>query len=342
VAVAVACGVLITGVAAVLSGHAAIRPAGKLSPASGAYWGIYSSTPIATREAQVGRKFAVHQKFYDWANTFPGASEADDVANGRIPLATWQPQTNGATPLSTNTNADIAAGVFDTTINTRAEAMRAFGHPIFLRFAPEMNGNWEKWSPANNGSTPDPAAFVAAWRHVHDLFVQNGATNVVWVWCPNATDVPNATSAPWNHWTNYYPGDTYVDWVGIDGYNWGNTTAGISWQSFAGIFGNGTSGVYADYAATKPIVIAETGSAFDGAPTGTSKAQWISDMAAAIQSKFPSVEAIVYFDTVSSTGTREWPIDTDPASLAAYTADGQLSYFIPNAKLSLFAFLYSS
>jgi mannan endo-1,4-beta-mannosidase len=88
-----------------------------------------------------------------------------------------------------------------------------------------MNGNWEKWSPANNGSTPDPAAFVAAWRHVHDLFVQNGATNVVWVWCPNATDVPNATSAPWNHWTNYYPGDTYVDWVGIDGYNWGNTTA---------------------------------------------------------------------------------------------------------------------
>jgi beta-mannanase len=327
IVVAMVAGFVVVGAMVIFHGHAAVRPIGKLSPATGSYWGTYTYNVIADRETQVGRKFAIHQKFYDFTNNFPGTSEADDVANGRIPLDTWQPQTNGTTPLSANTNADIANGVFDSTITTRAQAFRAFGHPVFLRYAPEMNGSWEKWNGATNGTSAD--SFVAAWRHVHDLFVRNGATNVVWVWCPNATDVPSATTAPWNHWTNYYPGDAYVDWAGIDGYNWGNTATGSTWQTFAQVFGNGTSGVYADYASIKPIMIAEFGSAFGGAPAGTSKAQWMTDMATTIQTKFPSIEAVVYFDTVSSSGTAQWPIDTDPNSLSAYTADGQQAYFNP-------------
>jgi beta-mannanase len=286
--------------------------------------GIYTSAGVANREAQVGRKFAIQQKYYNWTDTFPGSSETDDIANGRIPLITWEPQTNSTTAISANTDADIANGVFDANIIAHAQAIKNFGHPVFLRFGHEMNGNWELWNGTVGNNTP--AEFVAAWRHVHDIFVAQGATNVAWVWSPNISDSP-ATAA--NHWTNYYPGDAYVDWVGIDGYNWGTTATGSSWQTFAKIFGNGTSGVYADYAATKPIMIAETGSAYTGAPATTSKAQWITDMATSIQNLFPSIEAVVYFDTPSVSGTEQWPVDTDPNSLQAFTADGQLAYFNP-------------
>jgi beta-mannanase len=190
-----------------------------------------------------------------------------------------------------------------------------------------MNGNWYPWGGAANDN--NPALYVTAWRHVHDLFVAQGATNVAWVWSPNASDNPSGAGAAWNHWTNYYPGDAYVDWVAIDGYNWGTTQSWSSWQTFANIFGNGTSGIYTDYAATKPIMIAETASATSGAPAGTSKAQWITDMATATQNLFPSIEAVLWFDTTSTSGVQQWPIDTSTNSLSAYTAAGQLSYFKP-------------
>ncbi|HSW80135.1 MAG TPA: glycosyl hydrolase [Candidatus Saccharimonadales bacterium] len=306
------------------NGYATGRPVGKLSPASGSYWGTYTSYGIANRESLIGRKFVIHQKYYDFTNTFPGSSEQDDIVNGRIPLDTWQPQLAGGAQLTANEDAAIAAGTYDSTIITRAQAIKTFGHPIFIRFGHEMNGNWYPWSANNNNN--DPSQYVAAWRHVHDIFVQQGATNAVWVWCPNIEDAPNQA---WNHWTNYYPGDSYVDWVGIDGYNWGDTQSFSSWKSFANAFGNGTSGVYNDYATVKPIMIAETASAESGAPVGTSKGQWITDMAASIQSTFPNVEAFVWFDTTSVTNDKQWPIDTSAGSQSAYVSAGQLSFFNP-------------
>jgi hypothetical protein len=127
---------VVTGAAIVLHSHAATRPIGKLSPASGAYWGIYTASGIASRETAVGRKFAIQQKYYDWTNNFPGASETDDVANNRIPLITWQPQTNSTTPLSASTDSDIAAGLYDTNIIAHAQAIKQFGHPVFFTLRP--------------------------------------------------------------------------------------------------------------------------------------------------------------------------------------------------------------
>jgi Glycosyl hydrolase family 26 len=304
------------------------RPTGKLSPTSGSYWGIFTSKNIATRETLVGRKFVIHQKYYNFTDSFPGTSEQEDIVNGRIPLDTWQPQLSGGTQLTNNEDAAIAAGTFDSTIIARAQAVKAFGHPMFLRFGHEMNGNWYPWSAYNNND--DASQYVAAWRHVHDIFVNQGATNAVWIWCPSVKDNP---AVAWNHWTNYFPGNNYVDWVGIDGYNWGTTESWSSWQTFATIFGNGSTGVYADYAATKPIMIVETASAESGAPAGSSKGQWITDMAASIQSNFPSIEAILWFDSIGSSGVSEWPIDSSTTSLSAYTAAGHLGYFNPAINL---------
>jgi hypothetical protein len=304
-------GLLATGQA-----QATGRPVGPLSPAYGAYWGAWTNQAISARETLTGRRWAVHQKYYAWFSTgFPGASENDDWANGRVSLVTWEPWNFDHTALSAHTLADIAAGRWDSTITGTANRIRSWGHPLFLRFAHEMNGNWYPWDGSHNGN--DPSLYVAAWRHVHDLFVAAGATNAVWVWCPNNGDVP-ATS--WNHWASYYPGDAYTDWVGIDGYNWGTSQPWSHWASFAAVFGSGTTGVYADYAAAKPIMIVETASA----EAGGSKAQWITGMASSLQTSFPSVEAVLWFDAGSL-----WPIDTSPGSLSSYITAGQQDYFNP-------------
>src|SRR5207247_7587356 len=98
-----------------------------------------------------------------------------------------------------------------------------------LRWGWEMNGDWEPWSGAQNGgSSGGAASFRAAWHHIHDIFSEVGAWNVVWVWSPNSGDLPHAR---WNHFSNYYPGDRYVDWVGIDGFNWGASHSWPSWTT---------------------------------------------------------------------------------------------------------------
>ena len=79
--------------------------------------------------------------------------------------------------------ADVIAGHHDAYIREFAEGARDWGHPFFLRFNWEMNGNWFAWSEGVNGN--QPGEYVAAWRHVHDIFTQVGATNATWVWCPN-------------------------------------------------------------------------------------------------------------------------------------------------------------
>ncbi len=83
------------------------------------------------------------------------------------------------------------AAQYDSWLTTQAQAMKSFGHPMFLLFDEEMNGTWYSYSPGQNGNTA--AGFVAMWRHVHDVFTSVGATNVTWVWCPN-TSTPKAAS----------------------------------------------------------------------------------------------------------------------------------------------------
>jgi PA14 domain/Glycosyl hydrolase family 26/CARDB len=291
--------------------QAASRPVGKLAPSSGAYWGMTTgyADGIAGREAQVGRKLSVHNTFAAWTDHIPGIAQIDDVANGRIPMITWQPVNTRLT--------DIAGGDYDASIIARARSMKAFRRPILLRFAHEMNGDWYAWSGSSNGgATSGPANYIAAWRHVHDLFVAQGATNVAWVWCVNQGDVPGAD---WNHWTNYYPGDSYVDWVGIDAYNWGTTNADNGgWRTMSSML---TASAYNDYAATKPIMVAETGSA----ESGGDKDQWIYDAGTTIKTDFPSVEAVLWFDQTGSSA--EWPIDSSHHALTAYTSVGLDSYF---------------
>ena len=275
-------------------------------------------------ERRLGRKLAIDHHYYVWptvsywGSRFPSPDEYWDKRSGRLPLVSW-----GGTPDQFWPSLrDIASGAEDDVFRARAAAMRAYGGPILFRPMYEMNGDWFPWSgTANNspGRTDGPALFVAAWRHMHDVFEQAGARNVLWVWSPNDRDYPGTA---WNHWTNYYPGDAYVDWVGVDGYNWG----GDQWVSFAYIFG-GARSVYRDFVHRKPIMIAETGSvAADGTRT---RPDWLRETGAAIRRRFPGIRAFVYF---SSNAERDWRLTTG-SSLAAFAQLAKDPYFSATCRL---------
>jgi beta-mannanase len=257
----------------------------------------------------IGRKLNIDHRYYSFSDNFPYSFETWDLQNGRIPMISWD---------ATGVTLDaINAGKYDTYFRDRATALKNLGHPVFLRPMYEMNGDWMDWDGYHNntpGTTDGPAKYVQAWRRMHDIFMTVGATNVGWVWAPNSESVPADT---WNDFRNYYPGDGYVDWVGVDGYNWGTSQTWSSWQSFASIFSN----VYNAYAAIKPIMIAETSSC----EAGGSKANWISDAAAAIKS-MPAIHAIVWFNENMEC---DWRVNTSQSALDAFKAIGADAYFNP-------------
>ena len=117
--------------------------------------------------------------------------------------------------------ASIASGHYDTYLRSYALAVKAFGAQVILSFGHEMNGYWYSWSL---GHTP-AAVFVAAWRHIVDVFRELGVRNATWLWTVNVVGPRTPGPARW------WPGSSYVNWVGIDGY-YRNSSSG-----FASVFG---------------------------------------------------------------------------------------------------------
>ena len=194
---------------------------------------------------------------------------------------------------------DVAAGVFDSSIRAWATAVRAWGKPMFLRWNWEMNGTWFPWGAQ---SVANPAVFVDSWRRVHDVVAAAGA-DVTWVWCPNVEPASGVSLA------QLYPGDDYVDWTCLDGYNWGTP-----WQSFRDIFA-GSYDELLRVAPAKPIMIAETGSV----EVGGSKSAWISDMFASLP-QLPAIRALVWFNwrILERNAWQEWPVESSSSALQAF------------------------
>jgi endoglucanase len=284
----------------------------KVPPAEGALFGAFvgvgseSEADFASEEEMIGRRWVIDNRFYSFED-FINDRTRWDIEKHKIPMITWEPKW----PLD-----EIIAGTHDDLFRQRAEGLRDFGVDIFMRWGHEMNGNWYPWSGAMNGGADGGAEkYIAAYRHVHDLFVEVGATNVVWVWCPLVVDVPYEA---WNHWTNYYPGDEYVDWVGLDAYNWGTSSSCCVWQDFTTLI----SALYNDYAGKKPLIIPETASA----EIGGDKAAWIRDMTEKMKTQFTAIKALVWFDIDKET---DWRVASSPDTLEAYKEMAHDPYFNP-------------
>jgi len=220
--------------------------------------------------------------------------------HGSIPLISWA---SDSIPASTDQPQfqlrDVTAGRYDNYIRKWAIAARDWGHPFFLRFNWEMNGFWFPWGVGANGNRT--ADFVPAWRHVHDIFTSVGATNATWVWCPNIDlHKPPADLRP------LYPGDKYVDWTCLDGFNWGIRSGSPGWLSFREIFGDSYRRLR-QLVPDKPIMLGEMASS----NSGGDKVSWIRDMLTTMPTEFPGIHAFVWLD-VHDRGTN-WPIETSNA-----------------------------
>jgi beta-mannanase len=215
---------------------------------------------------------------------------------GRMVLITWMPMdcaNGGFGNVNTLNLKDILDGRWDTYMTQWANEIGALGYPMFIRWGHEMNiPSYVSWAGQNafgaDGKTPfndsdalanqgcsltncfgdpniadGPERYIAAYRRVHDL-VKPRAPNLIWVWNPNARQWPLADQAPWNHYSNYYPGDTYVDWVGLDGYNWGDQSGNGygRWVTFDEMFGVELNDLAQRYP-TKPQMIPEIGAVED-------------------------------------------------------------------------------
>ena len=194
--------------------------------------------------------------------------------------------------------AAIADGRYDGYLNAYARAVRAFRDPVVLSFAHEMNARWWSWGYQHTS----PAVFIAAWRHVWNVFAQANANNVTWLWNVNRNANPGQDSiSPAQAW---WPGARYVNWIGIDAYF--NTPA----DTFSSVFGATLASIR--QITSDPVLITETGIA----PSPHQDTQIRSLFAGA--SAAPGVLGFVWFDL----DRREaWHLEDRPAALAIFRAE---------------------
>jgi mannan endo-1,4-beta-mannosidase len=261
------------------------------------YLGVYvhgapaSYAGVTAFTNATGARPDVVMYYSGWYVPFPVGFATTVADNGAVPLVQMDPDSEK----TTISVAGIAAGQYDGYLSAYAEAVRAYRHPVILSFGHEMNGWWSSWGYKHTS----PATFVTAWRHIVTLFRELGAGNVTWMWTVNIiNDARGGTipsPAPW------WPGSSYVTWVGIDGYY-----LKPSWQ-FAPLFGPTIGAVRALTA--DPILIAETGAV----PDANQPAK-IADVFAGIHAY--GLLGFVWFDSTNSVG-QDFGISS-PDALAAF------------------------
>ena len=246
---------------------------------------------------QAGRKPVIVLSYKNWSSLPFDRAEFESIwRRGAVPMITWEPWTSRGRGFPLRA---IAAGRFDRYLRRAAGSARLWGKPLFVRFAHEMNGNWYPWGRGVGGNTARD--FRKAWKHVVDLFRFHGATNVKWVWSPNEDSGGNFQFGP------LYPGDEWVDWVALDGFDFGGS---VGWPSFTTIFGS----TYDRLArlTDRPMMIAETGVNDEGGD----KAAWIASALRREAPRFSRLRALVWYDADKPNG--DFLIDSSPGSLAAF------------------------
>ncbi len=277
---------------------------------SGETYGQTGNAPRNTQawdlfERHAGRRIAILNQGQEWAS-FDKLEMDATQARGAIPLVTM-----GLTGTSIE---EVAKGGQDAAIKKWAQEAKAWGHPFL--FAPwwEMNGAWYPW-----GRQP---LFVEAWRRFHKIVAEQGAANVTWTWLVNSIwSDPESDPSP------YYPGDAYVDWVGLDTYNWGRNPAQPDRWINPDQTVTPTLGILRNVAPTKPVAIVETASS----EYGGNKADWIREMLTDYLPHHPEIGAFLWFNWNFAKGEKraDWPIESSAPAQQSFRRAIQSSVFVP-------------
>ncbi|MGQ0521699.1 MAG: glycoside hydrolase family 26 protein [Actinomycetota bacterium] len=283
------------------------------APLLGVYYGNqgWAMNDVKALEAWQGKRHAVVELFTNWNGS---RKTMDNLfkqqlpniwANGNVPLVTWEPFTGANTPADIEVR--IARGDHDAYVTTWAQRLAGFlsgpdtvlgtddDRRAYVRLGHEPNGDWYPWGAAQGGNTP--ADYVAMWRRVHGLVAAAGPgpSRVQWMWAANAEDIGGFPAE------GFYPGDSYVDWVAVDGYNWGGSQSWSSWKSPAEVLGPMVARVQA-VAPAKPVAVTETASTSSGGGL-TAKGAWVTDLYAWAPAN--GVRMVVWFNTDKET---DWAV----------------------------------
>lgn len=233
----------------------------------------------------------------DWEHTKQYADVAKE--NGSTLVITWMP--NG------HTAQGIVDGDADDYIRDYAKGVKSYGEELWLRPLHEANGDWYDWGVGKKDAGNTDANVAEAFRHIVNIFREENVTNVKWVWTTNSSNQGSGTT-----FTGNYPGDDYVDYISIDGYNWGKSQDWSNWQSFTQVF-------RASYKAleniNKPLFIAEISSS----ELGGDKAAWITDMFEQFKGDFSRIFAVMWFSK-SKEEEADWALNTSDAAVEAWKA----------------------
>lgn len=263
----------------------------------------WDMTELEALSSSLGRRPTQIMWYDAWAKgtDFPAPQATTVAAYGATPVITWEPWDPAAGVDQPTYSLDaIASGAHDAYVTRWARQIRAYGQPVVLRFAHEMNGSWYPWAAGVNGN--NAADYVAAWNHVTGLFSRAKVRNVTWSWSPNVP-YPGSTSL-----RSLYPGDRTVGIVALDGYNWAGLLPGTTWTSFRDVFTQGQQEIAA--LTSTPVHVGEV-----GAPeTGGDKSQWVRDMFAYLATK-PGIAGFTWFSHLKEA---DWRINSSAASLDAF------------------------
>lgn len=254
-----------------------------------------SFQPIIALEDSLETEFPLIHIYGAWGSKREQRFPADQVRSiatlGSVPVLTWEPwliDFEGSefiglpTIEERNKNGlkSVAEGMYDPYLIRWARDARDAKVTLLIRLGHEMNDPYRyPWGPQNN----EPEEFIAAWRHVVDIFKKENVTNVLWVWAPHLA---------YGKFKDYYPGDAYVDWVATGTLNYGTVAPWSQWWSFEEIF----SRYYEELAEfNKPILIAEFGSL----AVGGDRAKWYAEALKDFPKRFPTVRALIFFHNKS-------------------------------------------
>jgi mannan endo-1,4-beta-mannosidase len=278
--------------------------------ASRQHFGLYADTQDEYNNvsASLARDTTTHGYFEGFDTDF----NADEVnaawTAGEIPFLTWESRSLNASDGTVDFSlANIAAGGWDTYLRNYADAIKTNGLPLIIRFDQEMNGNWYRWAEPDPDFSNAKGSYIAAWRHVHDIFQAEGANDlVIWDWSPNRVDNIKRLPAV----GNYYPGDAYVDWVGMTGYY----RPGDGTATFAATY-NATLAQLRQSAPGKPIFLSEVGAT----EIGGQKLNWVNSFFPGLVAN-PDVIGFVWFNYAVTAGgvTNDWRIQSTPVIPPAF------------------------
>jgi hypothetical protein len=290
--------------------------------------GVISPNEVPYFENLAGRKIAWLNFQNDWFKgiKFPAESVKNIWNAGAIPSIRLLPWSTYDKTDQTYSLRKIVDGKFDKELRQWAKDLKKTEIPVLIGFAGEPNGDWFPWSGAMNGGgittgygdkslADGPELYRDAYRYIIDLFKDEGALKVTWIFHVNSVGAPEE---PWNDIKNYYPGDDYIDWIGISAY--GAQRWGESYQRFVDIMQPGYNALLNLTAAEKPIAILEFGVA-DYLPN-VNKALWIQSALYTVQQpEFSRIKAIGWWHStwINHDGTMSAiQIDSSPESNRFY------------------------